>query len=104
MLEVKNSRKRAEADMKLLANRIALLRAEEEKALEKVAETKHRAEDILRLKKRNEDLAQQKHVQQMEREMKLKAAREKAQREKEERKKKLDMTKTHILHERRQMV
>lgn len=26
MLEVKNSRKRAEADMKLLANRIALLR------------------------------------------------------------------------------
>lgn len=58
----------------------------------------------MRLKKRNEDLAQQKHVQQMEREMKLKAAREKAQREKEERKKKLDMTKTHILHERRQMV
>lgn len=47
MLESKQSRKRAESDLQLLANRIALLRVEEQKALQKVQETKLRAEEIL---------------------------------------------------------
>lgn len=54
MLEAKLGRKRAEADMQLLANRIALLRLEEKKALGKVSETKERAQEILEIKKRNE--------------------------------------------------
>ena len=47
MLDVKQHRKRAESDLQLLANRIALLRVEEQKALNKVNETKARAEEIL---------------------------------------------------------
>ena len=55
MLDVKNNRKRAEADLQLLANRIALLRTEEAKAMVKISETKTRAKEILAFKKRNED-------------------------------------------------
>lgn len=47
MLESKFSRKRAETDLQLLANRIALLKLEEQKALQKVKETKVRAEEVL---------------------------------------------------------
>jgi hypothetical protein len=47
MLEAKSGRKRAEGDLQLLANRIALLRLEEQKALSKVTETKVRAKDLL---------------------------------------------------------
>ena len=47
MLETKENRKRAETDLQLLANRIALLRTEEQRALEKVSETKTRASEIL---------------------------------------------------------
>jgi hypothetical protein len=47
MLDAKHSRKRAESDLQLLANRIALLKLEEQKALTKVSETKTRAAEIL---------------------------------------------------------
>ena len=47
ILESKNNRKRAEADLQLLSNRIALLRLEESKSLQKVQETKNRAKEIL---------------------------------------------------------
>lgn len=47
MLDIKVNRKRAESDLQLLANRIALLRLEEQKAMNKVNETKTRAEEIL---------------------------------------------------------
>ena len=47
MLDIKINRKRAESDLQLLANRIALLRLEEQKAMNKVNETKTRAEEIL---------------------------------------------------------
>eukprot|EP00904_Undaria_pinnatifida_P006958 jgi/Undpi1/3392/HiC_scaffold_15.g06765.m1 len=57
MLEAKNTRKRAEADVHLLANRLAHLQAEEEKARRKTEETKIRAAEIKRLKQQNQDLA-----------------------------------------------
>lgn len=47
MLDAKITRKRAEADLQLLANRIALLKVEETRALNKVSETKLRAQEIL---------------------------------------------------------
>lgn len=40
MLEAKNTRKRAEADVHLLANRLTHLRLEEEKARRKMEETR----------------------------------------------------------------
>ncbi len=49
MLDTKHNRKRAESDLQLLANRIALLRVEEQKAVNKIHETKARAEEILML-------------------------------------------------------
>ncbi len=47
MLELKHDRKRAETDLQLLANRIAILKLEEQKAMAKVQETKTRAQEIL---------------------------------------------------------
>ena len=49
------ARKKAEEDVKLLANRIALLKAEENKAWKKIEETKRRATEVIRLKQKNEE-------------------------------------------------
>jgi len=50
----KESRKRAELDAQLLANRIALLKQEEEKAWKKIEETRKRATEITTLRDQNE--------------------------------------------------
>merc|ERR1719422_823172 len=50
----KEARKRAELDAQLLANRIALLKQEEEKAHKKIEETQKRASEIMDLRKQNE--------------------------------------------------
>jgi hypothetical protein len=50
----KEARKRAELDAQLLANRIALLKQEEEKAWKKIEETRKRAAEITELRKQNE--------------------------------------------------
>ena len=47
LIAAKIARKRAEEDFKLLANRISLLKAEEQKAWKKIEETKKKAKDIL---------------------------------------------------------
>lgn len=47
------SRKKAGEDVKILANRIALLKAEEQKAWKKIEETKKKAQDILEVRQRN---------------------------------------------------
>ena len=43
----KIARKRAEEDKRLLANRLGLLKLEEQKAWKKIDETKKRAKDIM---------------------------------------------------------
>lgn len=48
-------RKRADQDALLLANRIALLRLEEQKASRKIAQTHKRTREIVDLRRRNED-------------------------------------------------
>jgi len=50
----KESRKRAELDAQLLANRIALLKQEEERAWKKIDETRKRAGEIVGLRNTNE--------------------------------------------------
>jgi len=50
----KEARKRAELDAQLLANRIALLKQEEEKAWSKINETRKRAQEIVTLRGQNE--------------------------------------------------
>ncbi len=50
----KEARKRAELDAQLLANRIALLKQEEEKAWRKIEETRKRSNEIMHLRNDNE--------------------------------------------------
>lgn len=50
----KEARKRAELDAQLLANRIALLKQEEEKAWRKIEETRKRSGEIMSLRNDNE--------------------------------------------------
>merc|ERR1711964_79712 len=57
-LAAKHARKRAEDDAKLLANRIALLKAEEQKAWKKIEETRNRATQIMKLRQRNAETMQ----------------------------------------------
>merc|ERR1711964_439534 len=59
-LAAKHARKRAEDDAKLLANRIALLKAEEQKAWKKIEETRNRANQIMKLRQRNAETTQAK--------------------------------------------
>merc|ERR1719277_2378495 len=54
LTSAKESRKRAELDAQLLANRIALLKQEEEKAWKKIEETRKRASEITELRNQNE--------------------------------------------------
>merc|ERR1719281_1633465 len=54
LTSAKESRKRAELDAQLLANRIALLKQEEEKAWRKIEETRKRAGEIFTLREQNE--------------------------------------------------
>jgi len=53
MLDVRKARKRAEADVQLLANRLQHLRFEEERAHKKIHETKSRTAHVLVSKHRN---------------------------------------------------
>merc|ERR1719297_224616 len=54
LTSAKEARKRAELDAQLLANRIALLKQEEEKAHKKIEETRKRATEIIDLRKQYE--------------------------------------------------
>ncbi len=47
MLLVKQKKKQAEHDKRLLVNRIALLKKEERKAYKKIEKTKERAQEVL---------------------------------------------------------
>lgn len=104
MLDVKNNRKRAEADLQMLANRIALLRTEEQKALVKIAETKTRAKEIIIQKKRNEDDVQARMSGNMVREMETRAIQAKVVVDKQRAKASLAVSKKAFVDERVQKV
>jgi hypothetical protein len=59
LIAAKVARKRAEEDHKLLSNRIALLKQEEQKAWKKFDETKKRTSDILVARQRNVEIQQE---------------------------------------------
>mmetsp|Transcript_6541 Transcript_6541/g.10509 ORF Transcript_6541/g.10509 Transcript_6541/m.10509 type:complete len:137 (-) Transcript_6541:473-883(-) len=50
----RQNKKKAADDAKLLANRIALLKLEEKKAWKKIEETKKKAEQVMKIRERNE--------------------------------------------------
>lgn len=101
MLDVKNNRKRAEADLQLLANRIALLRAEEQKAISKITETKTRAKEILAFKKRNEDEMQGRMSSNIVKEMEIKAIQSKVNLDKSKQKTNLAFSRKNLAEEKK---
>ena len=73
------NKKKAADDAKLLANRIALLKLEEKKAWKKIEETKRKAEQVMKIRQRNEDdkMAKQAlHAQRQMEEMQKRAMNE----------------------------
>ena len=89
MIEAKLNRKRAEGDLQLLMNRISLLNSEEQKALNKITETKTRAHEIREMKKRNEDLVQEHFSVILGKEIAVKECKERALSDRELTQKKL---------------
>ena len=61
--EAKSLRKQAEDDAQLLANRIALLRQEEQKALKKIEETRKKAQEIIETRQRIQEEQRRKELQ-----------------------------------------
>lgn len=59
LILAKMARKKAEEDHRLLSNRIALLKQEEQKAWKKFDETKKRTNEILVAKQRNKEVAEE---------------------------------------------
>lgn len=92
MIEAKLTRKRAEGDLQLLMNRIALLETEEQKATNKIIETKSRATEIRQIKKRNEDTVQEQFSITLGREIAVKMANERALSEREITRRKLSVS------------
>jgi len=103
MLNLKNGRKRAEADLQLLSNRIALLRAEEARALTKITETKNRAKEILVMKKTNESTTRNKAANGIGADDLGRSAKEKVLKAKQEREGRLEVTKKLIEDSRRRV-
>lgn len=67
LVAAKMARKRAEEDLKLLCNRIGLLKQEEGKAVRKIDETRKRANDILYQRRRNIDVNGQRQNREQQR-------------------------------------
>lgn len=93
MLTTKVERKRAESDLQAIANRIALLKLEDKKALERVEETKERATEIHDMKRRNEQNVSKDKQSKMTLQMQTRHMQEKAAIEKNDRQRKLTISK-----------
>ena len=96
MIEAKLNRKRAEGDLQLLMNRIALLETEEQKATNKINETISRASEIRQIKKRNEDTVQEQFSITLGREIAVKMASERALSEREITRRKLNQSRKSV--------
>ena len=89
----KVERKKTESELQLLASRISLLRTEEQKALQKITETKVRAKELLEIKTQKEELTQLKLSKLAGKEVLIKSAQQKAAIERENRHRKLLISK-----------
>lgn len=94
------ARKRAEQDSILLANRIRLLRAEEEKTRKKISETENKTNEVLELRRRQEERRLAKEVEEMRRFQEEQYMREMQNREREDRQKKLGEGQRSIMEQR----
>lgn len=82
------ARKRAEQDALLLANRIRLLRAEEDKTKKRVQETEKKTQEVMAVRRRNEEQRALREVERSQREARELDARERQCRAREEQQRK----------------
>ena len=68
LVATRHGKKKAADDAKLLANRIALLKLEEKKAWKKIEETKRKADQVMKIRARNEEDRQRKDMIRKQRE------------------------------------
>jgi hypothetical protein len=104
ILDAKNSRKRAEADVQLLANRLQHLRNEQAKAQKKIEETKRRASDIKQLKKKNVDMADNRVNNQRDMNSRLGMEMQHINRQRQERQKNVQQSRAYLTKKRRDEV
>jgi len=97
------SRKRAEQDSILLANRIRLLRAEEEKTRKKTKETEKKTQEILELRRRSEERRVAKEAEDARREAEERELRSRQMQEREEQNRKLSERQRSILEQKTDM-
>ena len=83
------ARKRAEQDTILLANRIKMLRREEEMTKRKIEDTEKKTKEIFDVRRRNEERRLQKELEDAKMEQEIQALRERQLREKAETEKKI---------------
>lgn len=67
LVAAKMARKRAEEDLKLLSNRINLLKQEESRAYKKIDQTRKKAGEIVQQRKRNVETKMEKGMRMRER-------------------------------------
>lgn len=68
LVATRQNKKKAAEDAKLLANRIALLKLEEKKAWKKIEETKRKADQVTKVRARNDEDRRRKEEIRMQRE------------------------------------
>ena len=93
-------RKRTESELQIILNRVSLLRAEEQKGLNKITETKMRAKEVLQLKKRDEEAYQSRVAHELRKQEAVQEIADKSAAEKERRRKKLAENKKLLLDSR----
>lgn len=94
------ARKKAEQDSLLLANRIRLLRAEEEKTRKRVQDTEAKTREVLELRRRNEERRLSKEAEELRREAEEQELRARAWREREEQQRKLHEKQRAVLEQK----
>lgn len=101
LIDLKRSRRQAELDAQAIRNRVERLKMEESKARKKIEETRKRADEIMRLKARNEERLRQREEIRMMKEMQVREAIQKKAMVKAERTAALKAAKIALIKEKR---
>jgi len=94
------ARKRAEQDSILLANRLRLLRAEDEKTRKKIREAEKKTSEIIELRRRNEERRLMKEAEESRREAEEQELRARQMQDREEKHRKLQEMQQSVLDQR----
>lgn len=98
------ARRRAEQDAILLANRIRLLKSEEEKTRRKIKETEKRTKDVVHVRQRQEEQRALREAEAARKEVEEQERRERLLRERDVQQRKINMKSRSIQNEKHAMV